>query len=115
MFKVVENLLFWSADRGNYQQIPTIESETLVNSSGHTKLSNGLIINFGKDTRNSDSSYTITFDQSYTTAPVVTCTRIAANSGSPMNAATVTTTGFTIDRDNAIDGDQTIHYIAIGI
>lgn len=71
----------------------------------------------GRDTRNSDSAYTISFDTPFTAGTdadiFVVTNREVAGAGTAMFAYNVTKSGFSIDRDNAIDGDQTVAYIAI--
>lgn len=79
-------------------------------SSGYQKLPGGLIIQWGSFTSNTDTGQTVNFPISFPTACVGAWTTIPAGS----NAITVTTSSFTIDRIDSIDGSPTAYFIALG-
>jgi len=84
-------------------------------ATGYTELPNGIIMQWGIDTRNSDGEYTLVFPTPFQNACFsVVINRQATGATSPMSAVNITKTGFGVDRENGISGDQTINYIAIG-
>jgi predicted acyltransferase (DUF342 family) len=89
--------------------------ESVADVNGYTYLPNGILLQWGTDTRNSDTAYTISFTTPFPNACFsVTTNRQKANAGSPMYAINITNTGFGIDRDDDINGTQSINYLAVG-
>ena len=92
-----------------------LASMSSLGTNGYQKLDSGLIIQWGVDSRNTDSAYTLTFTEEF---PIecfgVMVNRQTADAESPILAISYTTTGFTVDRDDSISGSQTINYMAIG-
>ena len=94
--------------------------ESSINDNGYTTLPNGLIFQWGTDTRNSDEAYVIEFPTTFPNGCFsVTVNRQAGNDDGDnktwsVTATTITSTGFTIDRHDDISGEQTINYMAIG-
>ena len=83
--------------------------------NGHTLLPSGILLQWGSNTTNSDSAYDVSFEVPFPTKCFsVTVNRQHAEATSPMYAINITENKFTIDRDDAISGDQTINYIAVG-
>jgi hypothetical protein len=92
-----------------------------MNFGGGTETTNGytyigtLIIQWGVDSRDNDNAYNITFPIDFTTCLGVFVNRQQAGITSPINCSVYTSTNFTIDRENNIDGVQTINWFALGI
>ena len=94
--------------------------ESSATENGYTYLPNGILLQWGVDTRNSDQAYIIEFPTTFpNTCFSVTVNRQATNEDGmnktwAVTATEITSTGFTIDRDDDISGEQTINYMAIG-
>ena len=85
-----------------------------IASDGYVTLGN-TILQWGSDSRNSDSAYDISFPLSFPqNCFSVVVNRQSAGATSPMVATSLTQDKFTVDRDNGISGTQTINYLAIG-
>lgn len=73
-------------------------------------------IQWGRVVLNSDASQTFTFPASFADDQAsVVITRQGTNLQLAVGVTSVTSTTFDIDRENAIDGDFTIHWQAIGL
>lgn len=84
-------------------------------TNGYQKLPSGLILQWGVDTRNTDSAYTLLFAITFPNACFgVFVNRQTPDKEHPMSAAAITTSSFQIDRCDAIDGTETINWFAIG-
>lgn len=81
-----------------------------LGANGYTSFSNGLMIQWGTFENTIDTPQTVSFPTSFTTACYCVLTDVPLVSG----VTTFTTTTFTVDRDNAIDGTLTRFFIAIG-
>ena len=87
---------------------------------GYTYLPNGILLQWGFDTRNSDEAYVIQYPIPFPNSTFsVTVNRQSGNADTDhktwaVEATTFTKTGFTIDRHDNISGEQTINYMAIG-
>ena len=88
--------------------------------NGYAELTGGLLLQWGTDARNSDQAYVISFPTPFPNACFsVTVNRQATEADGmrktwAVTATTITSTGFTINRDDGISGTQSINWIAIG-
>jgi hypothetical protein len=112
---------------GNIKYLGTIHKDGVdpeqsfrLGPNGYTYLPNGILIQWGVDTRNSDQAYVIEFPIAFPNGCFsVTVNRQAGNDDGDnkiwaVTATGITSTGFTIDRHDDISGEQTINYMAIG-
>ena len=83
------------------------------NRNNHVRIGS-FCIAAGSNVQNSDSSTTIAYGITFTKVWSLTCTRIDEGHTSPMNADQINTDGFTVDRNNGIDGKRAINWIAVG-
>lgn len=82
-------------------------------TSGYQKLPGGVIMQWGEATSTQDAAQTFNFPTAFTSA----CVYVGANFDSTngdMQIKTLTTTSFTIDRGDSVDGNQLFRYFAIG-
>lgn len=85
-----------------------------LTTNGYAKVGS-LLIQWGLDNRNSDAAFTITFPTAYSTACLgVFVNRKSAGATLPIDVYSYSTTGFTIDRNNDIDGAEDVNWMAIG-
>ncbi|WP_221800405.1 phage tail protein [Oceanobacter mangrovi] len=71
-------------------------------------------IRAGTVTSTDDAAETFTFDTEFTTACIVCLVTRIGTASNAIGAYAWTKTGFTVDRDDAIDGSQQLAYLAIG-
>jgi hypothetical protein len=94
--------------------------ESVADVNGYTYLPNGILLQWGTDTRAEDGAFVISFPTSFPNACFsVTVNRQAGNGADDhktyaVTATIITTTGFTIDRDDDIHGEDSINWIAVG-
>jgi hypothetical protein len=93
---------------------------TSATPDGYTYLMSGILLQWGTDTRAEDGAFVIDFPTPFPNACFsVTVNRQAGNAADDhktyaVTATIITTTGFTIDRDDNIHGEDSINWIAIG-
>ena len=76
---------------------------------------NGLVIKFGSATSTTDNEETFSFDEAFSNSCIaVFLTRYASNAYVPFAVASKSTTGFTINRHNDVDGSENFFWLAIG-
>ena len=86
-----------------------------VAEDGYANFSFGMQMRWGTDTSTADASESFTFDSAFSTnCFCVILTAVAVGNASPLNIATKSTTGFTVNRDDSLDGSIDFNYIAIG-
>ena len=91
------------------------ETNYSFNDSGYIEYENGFTIQWGTDRRKEDNKYTISFPTPFKNKCFsVVVNRQKLNTHYPMMAVDITKNGFSIDRRNAIDGPESINYIAMG-
>lgn len=87
------------------------ESQT----SGGQDMSTGFQIRWGTGTSTTDSAEGFTFSTPFSNAcHHVSINRTAASGGKSLHATSKSASGFTIDRDQGIDGSEPFTYFAIG-
>jgi hypothetical protein len=84
-------------------------------SLAQADFSSGLKVRVGSGISTTDSAEAFTFTAAFDTACLsVVTNRTDAGGGLQLAVSAQTTTGFTIDRDNGIDGSKPFTYIAVG-
>ena len=92
-----------------------ITPEGSLQKNGYVKFGNGFQITWGENSTDNDSEYTVNFSKSFNTMCVgVMINNQKADAQYPMYAKSFDTKGFKIDRNDSINGSQTINFIAIG-
>lgn len=86
-----------------------------INENGYIELPGGMIMQWGSDTRQDDDTYDVLFPIPFPNDCFsVVVNRQQSGANLPMYAINITKTKFSINRDDGIDDEQTINYIAIG-
>ena len=94
---------------------PSAPTGTTMATSGSVTLPGGLIMKFGTFQSTDDSEETFTFPSAFpNNIFTITMTRNGDNISSVIGASSFSTTGFTVNRDNALDGTQDVNFIAMG-
>ena len=87
-----------------------------ADTNGYIKFPGGVTMQWGTGSSTSDTSESFTFPTSFSSACYgVQITRIGAGLSTILAVNSISTSGFTIDRDNSIDGTQRFYWFAIGV
>ena len=93
----------------------TAPTGATVATSGTVTLPGGLIMKFGNGVSTIDEDQTFTFPTSFPNNHFCTNVSITqAGQAQPLGAHTTTLSGFTIDRNNNLNGSNTFSFISIG-
>jgi hypothetical protein len=85
-----------------------------IEANGYADMG-GLYIQWGTVTSSSDGSQTFDFPTTFPSACYsVVCNRKVTDPSSPICASSWSRTGFTVNRESGIDGNNSVSYIAIG-
>ena len=89
--------------------------ESVADVNGYTYLPNGILLQWGTGTSTSDGDQDFNFPTPFPNVCFsVTVNRQVPGPSAPMSAINITSTKFTINRTDGIDGSNTINYIAVG-
>ena len=89
--------------------------ESVADVNGYTYLPNGILLQWGTGTSSSDDNQNFNFPVAFPSACFsVVVNRQVSGPSAPMTAINITTTKFTINRADGIDGSNTINYLAVG-
>ena len=93
----------------------TAPTGNTVATSGTSTLPGGLIIKFGQGSSSSDAEQTFSFPTSFPNNHFSTViSRTDADSTVSLHPTSISTSGFTIDREEGIDGTVVFNFISIG-
>lgn len=88
-----------------------------LNTNGYQKLPGGLMIQWGTFNSTVDTAETFSWATAFSSACYVAIGSFASGTGSgtyPLTITTITTTGFTVDRNAGVEGTASFRVIAIG-
>ena len=93
----------------------TAPSGTSMSSSGSVSLPSGLVMKFGQATSTADGDQVFSFPSAFdNNCFCVMINRLQTGANLPLVAINKTVNGFTINRNNAIDGSSAFTFLALG-